>query len=381
MPRRILVVDDEMDTQDLILQKFRKKIDRKEWAFDFACNGKEALDKLANDESFEVVLLDINMPVMDGLTFMNEAKKMNRPLQQTIIITAHEDMTNIRTAMNHGAFDFLTKPLDMADMEVTLNRILKELAFRKDAIEHQNEVAVTAEIQTSMLPNTFPTLTEGNDPYIHARLIQAKKVGGDFYDSFYITRHRIGIVVADVEGKGIPAAIFMASCIAVLRSIALREKHTDACLEAFNNHLCKNYPGQRSVTVFYGALDLRDGSFEYCCGGHSAPYLVPTDGNVTQLGNIGGLVPGYIEGSEYESKKMTLEPGDTIFVYTDGVTDALNQEDHRFGEEHLIRHLQNIQKLPVDAITQRVVEAVEAFSRGVKQEDDITCLAIKYREK
>ena len=126
---KILVVDDEPDLESLILQKFRGKIKAKEYEFHFAQNGVEALEKIANDGSIDLILTDINMPVMDGLTLLSKINELNNKLLKSVIVSAYGDMENIRTAMNRGAYDFITKPIDLKDLEITIEKSLREIAL------------------------------------------------------------------------------------------------------------------------------------------------------------------------------------------------------------------------------------------------------------
>ena len=162
MAFKILVVDDEPDVELLIKQRFRRQIRDRGFDFEFALNGEEALAKLNDDKSIDIVMSDINMPVMDGLTLLSRLRAMDR-LLRTVIVSAYGDMQNIRIAMNRGAYDFLTKPIDFEDFEITLQKTIQEIEGLKaghqarkqlDAIE--NELSVASQIQQSMLPRKFP---------------------------------------------------------------------------------------------------------------------------------------------------------------------------------------------------------------------------------
>ena len=211
---KILVVDDEPDLQELIKQKFRNKIKANEYEFHFAVNGVEALEKISNDGAIDLVLTDINMPVMDGLTLLTKINELNNKLLRSVIVSAYGDMENIRTAMNRGAYDFITKPIDLKDLEVTIEKSLKEieeykliLAAQTKLIALQQELDIANIIQTSILPKTFPPFPERKEFEIFAKMIPAKEVGGDLFDFFFIDKYRLGVVIGDVSGKGIAAAL------------------------------------------------------------------------------------------------------------------------------------------------------------------------------
>jgi CheY-like chemotaxis protein len=199
MPVKILVVDDEPDLELVIRQKFRQKIRENQYQFAFVHNGIEALEKLKQNGGFDLVLSDINMPQMDGLTLLVKLNEMN-DLLKTVMVSAYSDMKNIRTAMNRGAYDFVIKPIDFQDLEITINKTLQELQTLKQAVEAskklnhiQQELNVATEIQQSVLPRNFSIFPNGCPFEIYAEMIPAKEVGGDFYDFFLIDKDHLGV--------------------------------------------------------------------------------------------------------------------------------------------------------------------------------------------
>lgn len=382
---KILVVDDEPDLESLILQKFRSKIKAKEYEFHFAENGEEALKKIADDGAIDLILTDINMPVMDGLTLLSKINDLNNNLLKSVIVSAYGDMENIRTAMNRGAYDFITKPIDLKDLEITIEKSLKEIELYKQAlVSHNKLVALQQEldianvIQTSILPKTFPPFPERKEFDIFAKMTPAKEVGGDLYDFFMIDKYRLGVVIGDVSGKGIAAALLMAVCKTLLKATAYKGMPADNILSEVNNILFEESPSNMFVTVFYGVLDTRSGAFEYSNGGHNSPYLISTDGKVQPLADIGGMLLGALKDMEYESNVIMLKPGDNLFFYTDGVTEAFNKDNEEFQESRLEQILDKKNSLSTNDIIRHVFENVQAFADGVEQSDDITCLALKY---
>src|SRR5271169_3455840 len=198
MAHKILVVDDEPDLELLVRQKFRKQIRDKEFEFFFAHDGSEALEKIRQEPEIDVVLSDINMPVMDGLTLLTRLNESNRTLK-AVIVSAYGDMQNIRTAMNRGAYDFLTKPIDFQDFEVTINKTIKELEALNQGIKARDQLAairheltVAAQIQESILPGKGVPFAGRKEFEIYGEMIPARHVGGDFYDYFLIDQNRLG---------------------------------------------------------------------------------------------------------------------------------------------------------------------------------------------
>lgn len=385
---KILVVDDEPDLESLILQKFRSKIKAKEYEFHFAQNGSEALDKIANDGTIDLILTDINMPVMDGLTLLSKINELNNKLMKSIIVSAYGDMENIRTAMNRGAYDFITKPIDLKDLEITIEKSLSEINLYKQAmVSHnklvalQQELDIATTIQTSILPKTFPAFPDRKEFDIYAKMIPAKEVGGDLYDFFLIDKYRLGVVIGDVSGKGIAAALLMAVCKTLIKATAYKGLPTDSVLFEVNNLLVDESPPNMFVTVFYGVLDTRNGAFEYSNGGHNSPYLISNDGTTKLLDDVGGLLLGTIKSTEYQSNIIMLKPGESIFFYTDGVTEAFNSNEEDFKEERLLQSLKINSVSSAEKIVANVFESVKNFTNGVEQSDDITCLALKYLKR
>ena len=387
-PINILVVDDEPDVEQLILQKFRKKIASREYEFTFARHGEEALEKLTNNGSINLILTDINMPVMDGLTLLTKINDFNNPILRSVIISAYGDLENIRTAMNRGAYDFITKPIDLNDLEITIEKSLKEIEAYKQALTSrekliaiQQELDIATAIQTSILPKTFPPFPDRKEFDIYANMITAKEVGGDLYDFFLIDKYRLGIIIGDVSGKGIAAALLMAVSKTLLKATALKGIPADNVLREVNNILVDDSPSNMFVTLFYGVLDTRNGAFEFCNAGHNTPFLVSSEGEVKALDNVGGLILGAMKDTEYESNVIIVKSGESIFLYTDGVTEAMNKNEEEFEESRLLKCLSGKVNVSSQGLIQNVFDDVQNFANGKEQSDDITCLSLKYIKK
>ncbi len=386
MPFKILVVDDEPDLELLIRQKFRKRIRAKEFDFAFAGDGVEALERLANDDAIDIVLTDINMPRMDGLTLLDNIGALDR-LLKVVIVSAYGDMDNIRTAMNRGAFDFITKPIDFTDLETTVDKTRREMELLKHAVALrtrmtvlQRDLDIASEIQLSTLPSRFPAFPERQDFDLHARMLPAREVGGDFYDFFLIDEHRLGFVLGDVSDKGVGAAMFMAVTRTMLRTTALtlRDLPAHGCVRHVNEMLYPESLRRMFVTLVYSILDTRTGQVEYCNAGHHPPYLIRQTGEVTALERTGGLGLCLLPDFDYQSKNMTLHPGDSLVLFTDGVTEAVDSQREQFTEERLADCLRRLNDHAPAAMIQDVLHAVETFSEGTPQPDDITLLALQY---
>lgn len=381
---KILVVDDEIDLEPLVRQKFRRQIRDGIYDFVFALNGLEALARIIELPEIGVVLSDINMPEMDGLTLLTRLKELKNPGLKTVIVSAYGDMENIRTAMNRGAFDFVTKPVNFDDLEITINKTLEEIMLvRRSMEEHDQLVSIrqdlntAREIQQAILPKIFPPFPGRNDFSLFASMIPAKEVGGDFYDYFLIDDHRLGFVIGDVSGKGVPAAIFMAVSRTLIRATGLKGIPADDCMSYVNNMLCNESVSCMFVTVFYGILNTLTGEVEYVNGGHNPPYVIGSNG-LRKPEMTGGTILGCIEDFGYKSKKFTLAPGEKLFLYTDGVTEAFNLANEAYGEERLENYLIAGSGKTVEELVQGTITEVEQFCAGAAQSDDITCLVIGF---
>lgn len=385
MPEKIMVVDDEPDLESLIRQSFRRQIRNGEFEFVFAGNGLEALAKLLEFPDIGIILSDINMPEMDGLTLLAKVNELRKPSLKTVIVSAYGDMENIRTAMNRGAYDFVTKPVDFTDLETTIRKTMNDLEMlRNMQKEHdqliaiQQDLSVARNIQQAILPKTFPPFPNRNEFEIYASMNAAKEVGGDFYDFFLIDNERLGFVMADVSGKGVPAAIFMAVSRTLLKATALKGITPGECLNHVNNLLCPESISSMFVTLFYGILNIKTGEVIYANGGHNPPYHLYKDGSVKELDLTGGIALGIMDDLPYNMNTFQLNPGDGLFLFTDGVTEAFNAADELYSEARLEEKLRGLKDKGAEEIAKAIVEDVHEYSTGVQQSDDITVLAIKY---
>ena len=381
---KILVVDDEPDLELLLKQKFRKQIRKGTLTLIFAQNGVEALQQLEAHEDVDMVLSDINMPQMDGLTLLHQLNELNRDLR-AVIVTAYGDMKNIRTAMNRGAFDFITKPIDFQDLDATIAKTLAHLEVMREALRSRDELVairrelgVAARMQESILPTNFP-----RDPRyeIHASMTPALEVGGDFYDFFGLEDGRMGIVMADVSGKGVPAALFMMVSRTLMKGTAIGESDPAKALAEVNQLLVESNEESMFVTLFYASFDPEAGRLDFANGGHNLPYVVKRNGEVHQIDCDSGVVLAVLPGFEFPGGSIQLEPGDVVFFYTDGITEAMNEEGEEFGDDTLAALLAKVTGSDAASFSDTVVAAVREHAGEAPQSDDITCLCLRYAHR
>ncbi len=382
-PYKILVVDDEPDLEPLVLQRMRRAIRRGRYQFVFAGNGVEALELLRQDEDIDMVISDINMPQMDGLTLLQQIPDVD-PDIRAVIVSAYGDMENIRTAMNRGAFDFVTKPIDFKDLQVTIDRTLRHLEEWREVLKSrdqlvalQNELSIASKIQQSILPTEFP-----EDPAYHvfASMEPARNVGGDFYDIVQLERGRIGLAIADVSDKGVPAALFMMSSRTLLKGAAISFQNPGAVLSEVNNLLQEDNDASMFVTVLYAVFNPASGEFSYANGGHNPPLLVKADGSSSLLPLTGGIALGVAPNIDYSSQSVTLAPGESVVMYTDGITEAINTQGEEFGVERLGEVAAQIGGQDAQAANLAILQAVKEFAGDAPQFDDITSFVLRYGE-
>ena len=385
MPVKILSVDDESDLELLLTQYFRRKIRKGEYEFHFAHNGLEALTMLLQHKDFDIILSDINMPEMDGLTLLTKVNEMRNPALKCIMVSAYGDMGNIRQAMNNGAFDFATKPIDLDDLSLTIEKAIEQINYiRQMQAEHtqlesiKSDLAVAREIQQAILPRIFPPFPENEQQLDIAALMHAAKdVGGDFYDFFRISDDRIGFVIADVSGKGIPASIFMAVSRTLIRATGIRGGSPAECIAYSNKLLSNESVDCMFVTVFYGIYTISTGEITYCNAGHNPPLILKASGEVEELPMPTDALVGAVPDMSYHDETLTLQPGETLLMFTDGVNEAMNAEYKEYGDDRLKACLQahrgdNCRQL-IDAIRSDVA----SFVGDMEQSDDITLFALK----
>lgn len=381
LPYKILVVDDEPDLEPLMLQRMRRPIRRGRYTFVFAHNGIEALERLNQDDTIDMVLSDINMPQMDGLSLLEHIPEV-APDTRSVIISAYGDMKNIRAAMNRGAFDFVTKPLDFDDLRVTIERTLNNLEAWREAESSkvrlaaiENELDVASKMQQSILPTEFPE-TDHYD--VFGSMTPAKEVGGDFFDIFQLENGNIGLAIADVSGKGVPAALFMMASRTLLKGAAIGLKEPGKVLREVNDLLYDDNEAMMFVTVLYGVYNPETRTLTYANGGHNLPIIVHDDGSSSIIPSTNGVALGILPGGEYEQSSITCAPGDTVVFYTDGVTEAIDTDEEEFGMERLQETFNWGPEDCREAVLS-ILDAVSDFAGGAPQFDDITCLALKIK--
>ena len=240
------------------------------------------------------------------------------------------------------------------------------------------ELSLATRIQEAMLPNIFPPFPDRHDFDIYASMRPAKEVGGDFYDFFLIDEDRLGLVIADVSGKGIPAALFMMMSKIVLQNYVCSGLSPRETLETVNEQICRRNPEQMFVTVWLGILDLKTGKLTAANAGHEYPILRRSGGRFELLKDRHGFVLGGMEGIRYKEYELQLEPGDTLFLYTDGLAEATGPDEKLFGTDRILETLNEAADASPRELLERMNDAANRFAGDVPQFDDLTMLCLTY---
>ncbi len=362
---------------------FYKPISRTGWSMAIICDADE-LFRSARHNAIYVFLLMLTGLVILSVVCYSTIRRISRPLEHF----THSVDEIARGNLNARLPDIKSRDemMRLHDSFQTMQTSIKQQMEELKTINEQKgriegELQIARDIQMSMLPKQFPAYPERDDIDIYGMLTPAKAVGGDLYD-FYIRDEKLFFCIGDVSGKGIPAALLMATTRALFRSISRHVASTDQIVAHLNDAMTSNNDYSMFVTLFVGILDLPTGRLRYCNAGHDAPLLIgsgigllPTESNIPI-----GVMPGW----KYVSQEALIDPYTTIFLYTDGLTEAEDCQQALFGEERVIdtarKALADGQQQP-QALIERMMAATQAFVAGAQQSDDLTMLAIQYTKE
>jgi len=306
-----------------------------------------------------------------------------RQLGQQInsVIKAVALYTNALTALEKREFDKeiledLAHPSpELVEFSAAFRRFAEQIVTKQ---RQQEEMASAALIQRSFLPEESSVNLSDTEFEIRAKIRPTREVGGDFYDFFKLDANRLAIVIGDVCGKGIPASIFMAVVVTVLRTAAREQPSAASTIARTNAILCRDNVASLFATAFYGVLNLASGTLEYCNCGHCAPVLIPVSGEPRRLRST-GLPLALFTDRPAVASCVQINPGDNLILFTDGVTEALNPLKEEFGDPLLLETLLSMPTLRASELVSSLFSAVDHFAQGEKQADDIACVAIRRR--
>jgi len=379
---RILVVDDNESNRDMLSRRLR----RNGYEVEVATDGRRALESVQHGD-FDLVLLDIMMPEMNGYEVL-ERLKSDDALRHVpvLMISAVDDLDSVVRCIQLGADDYLPKPFNptLLKARVQASLMRKRLHDREVlyARSLENELEIGRRIQKSFLP---PVLPQPNGWDVAVRFEPARQVAGDFYDIFDVTGDRIGILIADVCGKGVGAALFMALFRSLIRAYTDRASVSSAspamgilieAITATNGYVRTVHKSAHMfASVFFGILEPQTGRLHYVNAGHLPPAIVDLEGEIRRLPPTGPAV-GLMSAAAFDVRQARLEPGDVLVGYTDGVTEARDVARDFFTEERLLALLQGLPPSASDVLD-RIQKDVWAFVGEESQSDDLTLLALR----
>ncbi len=381
----ILLVDDNPINLQVLFETFKES----GYKLIAAKDGEKAL-AMAQSAHPDLILLDIMMPGMDGYEVCRRLKADEGTADIPIIfVTAMGETSDETKGLELGAVDYITKPFSPPIVQarvrthLALKRNMAELQEAYKIIESQkermeDELNVGREIQMNMVPLVFPPFPDRDEFSIYATLQPAREVGGDFYNFFFIDEYRLCFCIGDVSGKGVPAALFMAVTKTLIESRARDDLSTASIITHVNDELSRDNKAFMFVTLFIGILDVRTGEFLYTNGGHNPPYIKRRDGSLEILDERHGPIVGPVPGLTYKEARARLSPGDLLFLFTDGVNEAMDPSQNQFSDERLLDLVSSRAFDSVEEMVKTTVQEVEQFAGAAEQSDDITLLSIQF---
>jgi len=370
---RILLVDDAKTNLDILVEGL--KGDHK---LSVALNGDTALQMAARTPP-DLVLLDIVMPGMDGYEVCRRLRRMPETADVPIVfVSSLEEVQNKTRGFEAGENDFLTKPFEMLEVKARVRSLLKAKAY-SDAAKEQiaTELRVAREIQMGMLPQDFSPFEAAYGVTFGAVLEPAREVGGDLYGVCATGPDRLVAFLGDVSGKGIPASMFMVRAISLARLLAREVAEPERILARLNDELSAENPSDMFVTLICAVFEPASRRLVLANAGHCRPILLRADESPRwAVANLGTAL-GFETGLTFQRTEITLQPGDVLILYSDGVSEAFNPAEECYGNDRLMTDVRGLSGRPAEAITASMLENVRRFADGAPQSDDLAILTMK----
>jgi serine phosphatase RsbU (regulator of sigma subunit) len=370
---RILIVDDAEANVDILVNALRD-----DYKLSVAIDGESALRSVQKNLP-DLVLLDIMMPGIDGYEVCRRLRAADATRDLPIMfLTSLEDVKDKARGFEVGANDYVTKPFEILEVQARVRSLLKAKSYA-DAVKEAaaRDLRIAREIQMGILPADVAFTVRGTGLDAYACLEPAQQVGGDFYDVLRLGDQRVMVAVGDVSGKGIPAALFMAVTTTLLRALARQCASPDEILRRLNDELLEQNPRGMFVTLQLLIIDTSTRKVACASAGHHSAVLLspgePPRPVIASSGRVAGLLPANPVGCE----TIHLQPGQTLLLFTDGVSEAMDVDGQLYGEERLLAHLASDPGHDAQATTTSVFNAVRRYAEGAKQSDDITLVAVR----
>jgi sigma-B regulation protein RsbU (phosphoserine phosphatase) len=368
---RVLIVDDVKANVDMLVEALRE-----DFKLSVALDGDSALRAVARSAP-DLLLLDIVMPGIDGYEVCRRLRADAATREIPIMfLSSLEDVKDKAKGFELGANDYLTKPFEILEVKARVRSLLKAKAYA-DAVRaaQERDLAIAREIQTGILPSDLASKTKGLGLEVHATIEPARHVGGDLFEVLRVAEDRLVVAVGDVCGKGIPAALFMAVTVTLLRTLARQLDGPGAILSRLNEELSNQNP--RGMFVTMTCLDVRGSRVTAANAGHDTTLLLSAGAPPRAVFPSSGTVLGLFPGRDYASESLELAAGDGLVLYTDGVSEAADPASALFGEERLKACLAGAAPRTAVDTVDAVLRSVREFAAGAPQSDDITILALR----
>ncbi len=374
---RVLIVDDVKTNVDILVQALRD-----EYKLSVALDGNAALRSVEKAPP-DLVLLDIVMPDLDGYEVCRRLRASESTRELPIMfLSALEDVHDKTRGFEVGGNDYLTKPFEVLEVKARVRSLLKAKLYA-DAVREAmaRDLRIAREIQMGILPADLGAATKGTGLDVRAVIEPAREVGGDLYEVVRVSDDRVVVALGDVSGKGIPAALFMAVAVTILRTLARQSAEPDEILMRLNDELAEQNPRGMFVTMQCLLFDLKERRVSGAGAGHHQLALL-SPGQAPRLAFAStGRPAGLLPSNPIEQESLPLEPGQTFVLFSDGVSEAMNDADDFYGEERLLATLGALNSATPADVVAGVLADVRAFAAGAKQSDDITVLAVHYAAK
>lgn len=371
---RVLVVDDVKANVDVLVEALRE-----EYKISVALDGESAL-RIVEKSPPDLVLLDIVMPGIDGYEVCRRLRAAPATRELPIMfLSSLEDVKNKTRGFELGANDYLTKPFEMLEVKARVRSLLKAKSYG-DAVKEaaERDLRIAREIQMGLLPADVPARAKGTGLDIHVLLEPAQQVGGDLYEVLRLADDRVMVVVGDVSGKGIPAALFMAVTMTLLRSMARQTAAPGEILRRVNDELLEQNPRLMFVTLQCMIFDLSLRQVTCASAGHHSAALLAPGQPPRLVFSSTGRVVGVLPDNEITEETLDFQPGQTLILFTDGVSEAFSPDEELYGEERLVQHLAADPGASARETALGVLEAVRRHAAGARQSDDITVVCVRY---
>jgi sigma-B regulation protein RsbU (phosphoserine phosphatase) len=370
---RILIVDDTAANVDILVAALRH-----DYKLSVALNGESALQSIERNRP-DLVLLDILMPGIDGYEVCRRLRSSPQTREIPVMfLSSLEEVQHKTRGFEVGGNDYVTKPFELLEVKARVRSLLEAKAYA-DGVKEKiaSELRIAREIQLGILPADLAASAAGSGFEIETYLEPARAIGGDLYEVLRSDDGRLVVVIGDVSGKGIPAALFMAVTMTLVRTMGLRYRAPDEILAHVSDALARQNPQDMFVTLFCAVFEPGQDRVTCASAGHPSLVLVRPGSPPTLPVAPTASVAGFERGMKVSSRSIDVRPGDTVVLYTDGVTEAMDEADELFGDERLLAHLSAHPGKSAAETVAGLVGAVRKFVGKREASDDLAIVALK----